>query len=154
MGIVVSFNRVSDAELARVIAEPESYWEVVDSRDRAAEPSGYLDKAWHGLSYLLGRSGTGIDLFMGGDPIENTEGLTAWSAQLVRETAQTLRGTPFSTLAAHYEPTTLEAAGIYPNIWAAEGEEALDYLREYYDVLVKFFGSAADAESAAVMSMG
>lgn len=154
MGIVVSFNRVSDAELARVVAEPESYWEVVDSHDRATEPHGYLDKAWHGLSYLLSRSGTGIDLFMGGDPIENTEGLTAWSAQLVRETAETLRGTPFATLAAHYDPALLEAAAIYPNIWTAEGDEALDYLREYFDVLVKFFDAAADAESAAVMSMG
>lgn len=137
-----------------MIAEPESYWDVVDSRDRTAEPSGYLDKAWHGLSYLLGRSGTGINLFMGGDPIANTEGLTAWSAQLVRETAQTLRATPFSTLAAHYEPTALEAAGIYPNVWAEEGDEALDYLREYFDVLVKFFDSAATAGSAAVMSLG
>jgi hypothetical protein len=138
MGTVVSLKRVSDAQLAQIVADPDQYWEVIDDPD-SAEPSGYLDKAWSGLSDLLLSSGTGINLIADGELIDGSEGLFYWSSALVQRTAEKLRDTSFATLAAHYEN--------------APADE-LDYLHEYYDVLMKFFGSAAIVGSAAVMSMG
>ncbi|MFI9537271.1 DUF1877 family protein [Nocardia fusca] len=139
MGTVVSFKRVSDAQLAQIVADPDQYWEVIDDPD-SAEPSGYLDKAWSGLSDLLMSSGTGINLIADGELIDGSEGLFYWSSALVQRTAEKLRDTSFATLAAHYEN--------------APADDELDYLHEYYDVLMKFFGSAATVGSAAVMSMG
>ncbi|MEU4316781.1 DUF1877 family protein [Nocardia sp. NPDC024068] len=141
MGIVVSFDRVSEAQLAQVRSDPDQHWEVIDDgRDRRTEPDGYLDKAWQGLSDLLESAGTGIDLVLDGDPIDDSEFLFGWSSALVRRTAEKLSDTPFTTLAAHAEA-------------AAVDEAELGYLRQYYDVLVKFFDSAAVAGSAAIMSM-
>ncbi|WP_280420671.1 DUF1877 family protein [Nocardia carnea] len=141
MGIVVSFNRVSEVQLAQILADPDNYWDVIDDgRYRSSEPDGYLDKAWEDLSDLLGSAGTGIDLISDGDLIDGSEMLFSWSSALVRRTAERLRDTPFTTLTAHSEA-------------AAFDEAELGYLRQYYDVLVKFFGSAAAAGSAAVMSM-
>ncbi|MGW0183734.1 DUF1877 family protein [Nocardia sp. NPDC003345] len=141
MGIVVSFDRVSEAQLAQVRTDPDKHWEVLDDgRDRRTEPDGYLDKAWQGLSDLLESTGTGIDLVLDGDPIDDSEILFAWSSALVRRTAEKLSDTPFTTLAAHSDP-----AGVH--------EAELGYLRQYYDVLVKFFDSAAATGSAAIMSM-
>ncbi|MGI5219360.1 DUF1877 family protein [Nocardia sp. CA-290969] len=140
MGTIVSFKRVSDAQLAKIIADPDNYWEVVDDPD-SAETDGYLDKAWSDLSELLMSSGTQIDLGADGELIDGSEDLFSWSPALVQRTAEKLRDTPFATLAAHYENEPVD-------------EDDLDYLHEYYEVLVKFFGSAAAAGTAAVMSMG
>lgn len=141
MGIVVSFERVSEAQLAQILADPVNCWDVMDDgRDRSSEPDGYLDKAWQDLSELLESAGTGIDLVADGDLIDGSEYLFSWSSALVRRTAEKLRGTPFTTLTAYAEAATAD-------------EAELRYLRQYYDVLVKFFGSAAAAGSAAVMSM-
>jgi hypothetical protein len=139
MGTVVSFKRVSDAQLAQIVADPDQYWEVIDDPD-STEPDGYLDKAWSGLSELFMSSGTRINLITDGELIDGSEDLFYWSSALVQRTAEKLRDTPFATLAVHYETTP--------------ADDELEYLREYYDVLVKFFGSAAAAGSAAVMSMG
>jgi hypothetical protein len=139
MGTVVSFKRVSDAQLAQIVADPDQYWEVIDDPGSTV-PDGYLDKAWFGLSELLMSSGTGINLIADGELIDGSEDLFYWSSALVQRTAEKLGDIPFATLAAHYETTP--------------ADDELDYLREYYDVLVKFFGSAATAGSAAVMSMG
>jgi hypothetical protein len=46
--------------------------------------------------------------------------------------------------------------GIYPRIWERDPAEddVLGYLRLYYEILVRFFDTAAASESAAIMSFG
>lgn len=136
----MSFNRVSEAQLAQIAADPDRYQEVIDDPD-STEPDGYLDKAWSGLQELFMSSGTLLFL-TGGELIDGSEDLFYWSPALVQRTAEKLRNTPFATLAAHYEAAPDDA------------DDELDYLHQHYDVLVKFFDSAATAGSAAVMSMG
>ncbi len=46
----------------------------------------------------------------------------------------------------------MNADGIYPAIW--DGDDALDYLRVNYAILVTFFGAAAAAGDAVILWLG
>ncbi|MFJ1458618.1 YfbM family protein [Nocardia sp. N2S4-5] len=153
MGMVMSFSRVTPAELARIESDPESMREFPWEPDRGGEPDGYLDKAWDGLRYLFETAELDIDLFLGGRSVDSDGTLSLWDAELVRQTAKVLRGTPFDRLARHFDPGQMTAQNVYPNIWQ-RGDEALHYLRVNYEHLVRFFDFAATDGSGALMSFG
>ncbi|WP_024800912.1 YfbM family protein [Nocardia sp. BMG51109] len=153
MGMVMSFSRVTPAELNRIDANPENVHEFLWSLDRDGEPDGYLDKAWDGLRYLFEAAHLGLDLYMEGESIGSDGTLSAWDADLVHRAADLLRSTPFERLARCFDPGRMTAQNVYPNIWY-EGAEALDYLRVNYDNLVRFFEFAAAGGSGAIMSFG
>ncbi|WP_109526150.1 MULTISPECIES: YfbM family protein [Nocardia] len=156
MGMVVSFTAVTEAQLARLVAEPESAWELLHESDSGeCELSGYIDKAWAGLDYLFTRAGVGIDLFFDGEALGADGELFAWSPSLVSATAVTLKSTPFATLAAHFDAVDMDERDIYPPVWKRDGDEiGLGYLGENYKELVMFFVHAAKSGSGAVMSFG
>lgn len=59
----------------------------------------------------------------------------------VTTAARFLDETPFTRLAAHYDPAELAAADIYPNMW--DQQWALEYLADHYASPVAFFHAAA-----------
>ncbi|RDI47143.1 YfbM family protein [Nocardia mexicana] len=153
MGMVMSFSRVTPAELDRIGANPENVHEFLWELDRDGEPDGYIDKAWDGLRYLFECAHLEIDLFLDGESIGSDGTLSAWDAVLVHETADVLRNTPFEQLARHFDAEQMTAQEVYPSIWH-DGDDALDYLRTNYLHLRRFFEFAAAGGSGAVMSFG
>ncbi|MBB5913331.1 hypothetical protein BJY24_002198 [Nocardia transvalensis] len=151
--MVMEFHRVTQAELDRIGANPENVHEFLWGLDREGEPDGDLDKAWDGLRYLFESAKLDVDLFLDGRSVPSDSTLSAWDADLVRRTAELLRGTPFDQLAHHFDPEVMAAENVYPTIWH-EGDDALDYLRQNYDQLVRFFDFAAAGGSGAIMSFG
>ncbi|WP_405182868.1 YfbM family protein [Nocardia sp. NBC_01377] len=156
MGMVVSFTAVTEAQLARLVAAPDSAWELLHESDSGKRgPSGYIDKAWAGLDYLFTRAGVGVDLFVDGEALGEDGELYAWSPALVSATAATLKSTPFATLAAHFDAVDMDERDIYPPIWKRDGDDiGLGYLGENYTERVRFFVYAAKSGSGAVMSFG
>lgn len=153
MGMVVSFTRVTDVEMGKVVADPGVLWDLVE--ERGEEPDGYIDKAWGGLEYLFERARVGVDLFFDGDLLEGEAAVYTWTPELVRSTAEVLRGTPFEVLAAHFDAEDMDDSEVYPTVWVRDGDElGLDYLRGNYENLVEFFEFAAKQGSGAVMSFG
>jgi uncharacterized protein DUF1877 len=153
MGVSVSFARISPADLDRGYDDPEWLMDHLMAVDTTGEPDGYLDKAWAGLQFLLDAEGIDIDLRGGTyDFIGDDGDLVAWSEHSVEEAAKILRATPFDRLARHFDPAEMTRQDIYPGIW--QRDDALDYLRHAYRVLVEFFDAAAQARSAAVMQIG
>lgn len=152
MGVVLSFIKVTGEQLDRLAkagAETEELWDL-ETAD--GDPSGYLDKSWDGLRYLLEAAEAEVDLFFDGSLFGDE--YYGWPADLVRVTAQRLKAKPFDLLAAHYDGTAMDDADVYPRIWSRDGDEGLDYLRYHYDVLVAFFDNAARSGAAAVMHFG
>ncbi|WP_280342000.1 YfbM family protein [Nocardia abscessus] len=153
MGVILSFRKVTGEQLERLTAAGtqahELLWELEDAD---GDPSGYLDKSWDGLRYLLESAEVGVDLFYDGDLLDDD--YYAWPVDLVRATAQRLKATPFDRLAVHYDGTAMDTADIYPRIWVRDGAEGLGYLRYHYGVLVAFFDNAARSGAAAVMHFG
>ena len=124
--------------------------------------SVYLDKAWHGIHYLLTGSAEpngslASKVIMGGESIGPDLGYG--EAQLltpkeVQAIAKLLKSKTPEALASRYQPSALARAGIYPEvIWEREKEGALNYVLEYYKKLVAFYGKAAENGSAVILSL-
>ncbi|MEK8034849.1 YfbM family protein [Ideonella sp. DXS29W] len=152
--MAVCFAAVSPATLARLQRAPEEVERYLVPDNGMAEPphSTDVDKAWHGIHYLL--TGTawegrepfcwavmaqpkiGPDLGMG-----PARYLTA--EQVVRLTAA-LDSLTVDDLSARYDPQAMEALRIYPDaIWRRDGEEALQYLLDHFTHLLDFYRDAA-----------
>lgn len=130
MGMIVWFAAVTPQELDRACEEPEFLAEIA----RGDQSGGYLDKAWDRLQYLFNDADLPVSLTQDGFIID-TEA-TGWDVDTVQHTAQVFKTTPFEILAGYY--------------WGTP-DATLDYLRDYYQVLVRFFTAAAAAGSAAIM---
>jgi hypothetical protein len=156
MGMYMSFTRVTSEELEKAVADPKWAHERVE-QDRTDDLDGDLDKAWDGIQFLLDRAGLGIELQMGGSEfIGEGADLGGWTVDDVKDAARHLRATPFEELARHFDPVRMTKSGIYPQIWERDPAEddVLGYLKHFYEVLVRFFDTAAASESAAIMSCG
>lgn len=176
MGMVMSFIAVAAARLA-TLDEAEDAWNGeaegdLDRLDRLVDellaevdgagydngelPSCYLDKAWDGLTFLLGQARAPVDLEICVRGWIATDGTgSVWSADEVRAAADYLRSTPFERLARHYDPSEMTLRDVYPSIiWERDGDEALDYLRAHYRDLMRFFDVAARAGAGAVQTLG
>lgn len=124
--------------------------------------SVYLDKAWHGIHYLLTGSSAGTaslasKVIFGGESFGPDQGYG--QAQLLTPTevkaiAALLTTETPERLAARYEPKALERAEIYPSvIWVREGKEALDYVLTFYKKLVVFYQQAAERGNAVIFAV-
>ncbi|MGW5455613.1 YfbM family protein [Nocardia sp. NPDC003979] len=154
MGAVMSFRRVSTAELEMAMRHKDIAEEFLAGYEPSADdPSGYLDKAWGGLNYLLEAAGTGVDLFFTPTPLPIGE-YNGWTAEEVARTAETLSKTPFSKLAEHYNGVRMVEAQVYPNIWGDTRNDGLGYLREYYTKLVAVFQHAAEHDAGLLQHFG
>ncbi|MGW5574947.1 YfbM family protein [Nocardia thailandica] len=145
MGVTMSFARIALDDLRRML-DDAAWGEEFLARFTPPEgdPDGDLDKAWGGLDFLLTAAEAGVDLCHAGIPLESGGGrYTAWRPKLVAATAERLGGLAFDELAGHYDPPAMEAAEVYPPIWARDGDDALPYLRAGYRDLVAIFAHAA-----------
>jgi hypothetical protein len=120
----------------------------------------YLDKAWHGIHFLLtGSSGPTKSLeskvIFGGKPVGADQGYGP--AQLlspgeVQDIAKLLENYPPEVLVSRYNPKAMETAQIYPSIiWVREGPEALNYVLQFYSQLVSFYKAAAERGDAVLL---
>jgi hypothetical protein len=158
MGMYMSFTRVTPEELEKAATDPQWARDCVDDLDRADEHDGHLDldKAWDGIQFLLDRAGLPIELQLDGESISEDPYLTGWTVDDVKDAARHLRATPFEQLVRHFDPAQMMKSGIYPRIWDRDPAEddVLGYLKESYELLVRFFDAAAASKSAAIMSFG
>ncbi|MFJ2835460.1 DUF1877 family protein [Nocardia sp. NPDC087230] len=154
MGVIMSFTRVSAVELERLATTTEWPDDFLDGlRVQDGGPSGYLDKAWAGLEYLLAQANIGIDLIETGRPLAD-DNYFAWHPDDVSATAKVLGRYPFDELALFFDAAAMDAAEVYPNIWVRDGESGLHYLRHHYDGLEHVFRYAAERGSGFLQHFG
>lgn len=162
MSMIGAYARVTPAELDQALRDPE--WAVAlleqlaestyPGQDTAATDRCVdVDKAWHGLWFLLNAAGAPINVVGGGAPLSGEEigyGPARYlSADEAERAASYLQALPWEDLAGHFDQARMTADGIYPAIW--DDDDALDYLRVNYAVLVTFFGAAAAAKDAVIL---
>ena len=114
-----------------------------------------LDKAWHGIHYLL--TGTAWEgehprnlLVSGGTVVGDIDvgygPARALTAAETREARDALRALSDDALEARFKPSDMLAKKIYPEIWAEQPEEddTLGYLMEYVRILRGFLDQVVD----------
>jgi len=154
MSMVAVFRPASDEQLEELFARPETIEELL------GEPSSDemdIDKAWHGLHYLLtstawageapfnfiaaGGREVGVDLGYG-----PARGFTASE---VEEIDRELKAVSADDLRARFEPQKMKDLDIYPDIWDRDPAEddTLAYLLVHFEALTKFVSTTAGRSS-------
>lgn len=125
----------------------------------------YLDKAWHGLHWLLaGAAGTtaapASRVILGGTEIGKDIGYGKaryFSPAEVKAIAQLLARLKEKDLRTNYSPAAMDKANIYPDDWVEwekDGEDAFAMLLHAFQDLQAFYGQAAKARHAVVYAWG
>lgn len=117
---------------------------------------GDLDKAWHGIHYLL--TGTACEgerpwnfLLLGGEPVGDIDvgygPARALRAEEVQEVVGALASVDRATLQQRFDPDDMTRKEIYPDIWHRDpnDDNVLGYCLEYFDALQTFMNNAAGA---------
>lgn len=163
MGMVLIGRRLSSDELKAVQADPATVETLIFNDDDPDTPGAGLDldKAWHGIHFLLTGSawepgeGPGAAI-LGGDEIGEDNGYgpaRLLTPEAVRSIAAGLETVEIETLRARYDPDSLAAADIYPTIWD-EGADAFDgYLAPYYTTLRDFYRTAAQNDQGVLLAI-
>ncbi|UOQ53221.1 YfbM family protein [Hymenobacter cellulosivorans] len=159
MGMIMILRKVSEPQLQQLLAEPDLILDLVDELAPAGQELD-LDKAWHGLHFMLTGSGwEGPEelayLMDGGQVIGNEEehsvglgparGLT--NAE-VSQFAAALGRLSESEFRLRYDSAAMDELEIYPVGWSKEEkpEETVDWLVTSFNELKQFVGDAAIAK--------
>jgi hypothetical protein len=153
MSMIGNFMAISPEQLQQLLEAPDQIEALIYEDD---DYQGIdIDKAWHGIHFLLTASvwegepplawailgGTEIGPDVGYGPARYL------LSEQVREVAQALRELPRATVETRFDPAQMEEAEIYPGIWD-EGKDALEYLMSYYDEVVQYYQQAAEKGQA------
>lgn len=160
MSMVCVLRGLDEARLAEVLSEPERAFDLLAGPDAVD-----LDKAWHGIHFLLTRSAWDGDepwcfLCKGGQPVGDEEGVGYGPARLLQPAqvaawAQALAGISADELRRRFDPAAMRAAEIYPAIWDRDPkvDAALGYLIEHYAVLTAFVKQASDRRLSVLLCL-
>jgi hypothetical protein len=162
MGMVGCFVAVSSETLRELKQNPEAIEEYLYPNDGEDEPPNYIyvDKAWHGIHFMLTGSADGGEeplslAVLGGEEIGEDMGygpariLTPLQVQAVSAALTALGEEGFRN---RFAPQDMEAANIYPDvIWVRDGQEALAYVMENYQPLVRFYADATARGDGAIL---
>jgi len=160
MSMVGCFAAISPAIADRLRSNPDEIEEFLFPDDEVGEPENYIDvdKAWHGIHYLLTGSAEGGApplswAVMGGTEIGEDVGygparlLTAEQVKTISDALPSEENFKRS-----FAPEAMDAAQIYPDgIWVADGDDALEYLVENYRAMAEFYRAAASRGDEAIL---
>ena len=154
MGMVACFAPVSAETLEHLRANEDLIEEFLYPDDGDGEPDNYidLDKAWHGIHYLLTGEAEGGQLplslaIFGGQEFGSEVGIGParyLTVDQVAQVASSLTVLTVETLVAKFDAQDMEKKQIYPDvIWVRDGADSLDYLLDNYQQLAVLYRDAA-----------
>lgn len=119
-----------------------------------------LDKAWHGIHFLLAGDAWGGKPPLGNAVLGGTEvgpdvgygPARLVSVEQVKAVAEALEPLTPEVFVTRFDAEALTEADIYPPIWD-EGEEVIDYLEVVYGALREFYISAAKRRDAVLVEV-
>jgi len=153
MGTAYVYTPVSPATLQALREDPDAAEQMLyPDEDTGPEGQFDVDKAWHGLHFLLtgtaydgeaplrwtifGDGDLGTDLGMGGASFLTPE--------QVRQVAHALAAIDESDLRRRFDPHAMQSQDIYPDvIWVRDGQAALEYVMQHFEPLVAFYAETA-----------
>lgn len=114
-----------------------------------------LDKAWHGIHYLLTHSEWKADpplnfITCGGRVVGNIEvgygTARALTSTEIKQINETFKSIDHQYLKKRFNPQDMMKKKIYPEIWNrnAEDDDTLSYCIEYFDILKQFILETAE----------
>jgi hypothetical protein len=124
-----------------------------------AEPVS-LEKAWHGLHYLLTGEvweGTGplAFLLVGGEHVNDDEEAPRWfTPQEATEIHQALTAVSDDQLWSRFDAQQMEQLEVYPGIWDEDEDELKDEYLTYFLQLKQVVSAAAESGQGLLIAIG
>jgi hypothetical protein len=158
MGMTCEVHAATADETERLLAEPDAVEELVTPAGRAARCLR-LEKAWHGLHFLLTGSAWQGDgplgfLVDGGEEVGQDLGYgpaRLFPPDAVERLDSLLAAVSEEELWSCFDPETMEAEGVYPGIWDEDEEELRDEYLTYFRHLKKFVHRASEDQMALII---
>ncbi len=156
--IWVGYRRDGD-EARAILEDDERVEDLLESDD--GDTSYDLDKAWHGIHWLLTGSaeatgGLLSDALLGGEEVGDDRGYGAprllTPAQVVA-VADALADLDADLLRSRFDPEAMRAAQVYPDVWDPEDDSLEGWLLGELDGLRGFYRAAATAGQAAIQTI-
>ena len=181
MGMYLSICTLSDGNVQKVLSDPPLVWKVIapddpeayeEARNEGGDPSPpvqfdlvegevadtHLDKAWHGIHYLLTQSAWGGEeplsfLLCGGNQVGELDvgygPARVFDSTQVLAIASSLQFIDDAFLRARFNPTELMELEIYPTIWDRDPKEddTFGYCAEHFAALKSFVEQAAQRKA-------
>ncbi len=164
MSIIAYFRRLPNRDLERLLAEPELVNEYLHFGDKLEDEEGFgpfvdlnVDKAWHGIHFLLTGSTGGDDrqecfIYTGGRQMGNDDDVglgygpaRGFASSEVKQIAEMLAAADEAKLRSRFDPHVTE---VYPGDWEDPEEDVLGGLIDSYRRLREFIMGAAQADEA------
>ncbi|MFJ3405033.1 DUF1877 family protein [Promicromonospora sp. NPDC090134] len=156
MSMIGEYMRLAPHDLDVALADPESIRDLIDElwdlEDAGSEPDARLmdvDKAWHGLAFVLERAGVPTAVVHGDAQVPRSDdwgyGPPSWlSVERVGELSAALAELDADAVVGAVPGAALVEAEVYPLGMWADGD-CKDYLIGHLKRLADFFAEAADA---------
>lgn len=164
MSMIGNLLQVSQAELEDYLNDSSLLEKRIYSETSSDDPNHLdIEKSWEGIFYLLtGQSVEGIEdakpplvwILLGDKMIDETQDLgygpaSYIDADQVKEVHNALQKISEEEFKAGFDPEKMTELGVYPEIWD-EGEEAYDYLVEYFKQVKVFYEKAVKDNHAMI----
>jgi hypothetical protein len=156
MSMIGNFLQLSSDQLAALIADPSRVETFIYPEDEERDSGIDVDKAWHGIHYLLVGDAWGgepplANVVLGGTEIGDDVGYGParyLNADEVRAVADALKDITPDVLRSRYVATALSENEIYPEIWDDPDDDAVGYLASWYQTLRDYYIDAAVKQKA------
>jgi uncharacterized protein DUF1877 len=157
-GILGWLLRLTPITISEV--DPES---AEDAPYRPPDPDRSIDieKAWHGLHFLL--TGTADEgeapacfLLRGGEDLDDEGLIRALRPGQVRRFSEYLSAIEADDLARRYDPERMTGLEIYPGVWkrtAEQGDSPLEWLMACFEEVRQFVDTAAAAGDCVIITV-
>lgn len=152
MSMMACVVMAQDGQLEQLLEDPDGIDDFLDEEPTTLE----LEKAWHGLHWLLTGSADGGDpplcfLLMGGEPVGDVDmgygPARALSSELVARWSAALSAIAPDELAERFDAQAMVDAEIYPGNWLNEEVDELEYLMQAFESLREFVSKASEKRS-------
>jgi hypothetical protein len=168
MGMITVFHLARREQISSLLASPEQVIEFLHDSHREdagrAPDSLDLDKAWHGLHFLLTGTAWGGTpplnfIVAGGDTIGDVEvgygPARAFTPEQLAEVSRALDAISSDTLRQRFDPAKMTELDIYPSIWDRDpaDDDTLGYVIEYFEMLKPFLREGAERELGLIVYM-
>jgi len=159
VGIAAFFTSIPQQTLQSLLEDPEKVVGLLYPDDYEDPPNSMdVDKAWHGLHYLLTGEAEGGEEPLSLAILEGTEigpeldfGPARYlTGEEVKAVAHALAALTPEALAQRYNPRDMQEKQIYPEIWEDDDPESVDYLLHFFPDLQQFYADAAARGDAVI----
>jgi len=159
VGIAAFFTSIPQQTLQSLLEDPEKVVGLLYPDDDEDPPNSMdVDKAWHGLHYLLTGEAEGGEEPLSLAILEGTEigpeldfGPARYlTGEEVKAVAHALAALTPEALAQRYNPRDMQEKQIYPEIWQDDDPESVDYLLHFFPDLQQFYADAAARGDAVI----